>query len=129
MTKLDHDLDALKREFPSVQISANRDSFILPTFAMPRGVYVQPTRRVLICIPPTYPTAPPDNFFVEWGLALPNGGAIENYSGPVGLCGEQWGQFSHHIDAGAWHVSPDPNIGDNLMTFIATVVQRLQQGA
>lgn len=128
MTRLDHDLAAMHREYPSALIGPNRDYFIIPDMRMPPGVYRQTHRRLLVCIPPPYPTAPPDNFFVAWGLALANGGNIGNYSGPVCLYGEQWGQFSHHIDAGAWNVSPEPAAGDNLITYLASCIQRLQQG-
>lgn len=129
MTKLDHDLAALQLDHATVLVGPNRDHFIIPDCPLPPGLYSQSHRRLLVCIPPTYPTAPPDNFFVEWGLSLATGGTIGNYSGPVSLFGEHWGQYSHHIDAGAWHVSPEPGIGDNLLTYLATCVHRLQQGA
>lgn len=129
MTKRENDFASLQLDIPSVVIGPTRDYFIVPDQPMPSGLYTQNRRRLLVCIPPTYPTAPPDNFFVEWGLALANGASIGNYSGPVSLYGEQWGQFSHHIDAGAWHVSSEPGVGDNLVTYLATCIQRLQQGA
>lgn len=92
-------------------------------FQLP-DLFVQDRVPILVPVPPTYPSAPPDNFLVPWGTALRSGQPLQNYSGPVPAAGAQWGQFSHHIDGGAWRPGTD-----NILTYLLTVQARLLQGA
>lgn len=87
-------------------------------------LFVQDRVPILVPIPPTYPSAPPDNFLVPWGTSLRSGQPLQAYTGPVPAAGSQWGQFSHHIEAGAWR----PTV-DNILTYLITVQGRLLQGA
>jgi hypothetical protein len=118
------DLQAVLKEYPSAVVGLNDEYFILPTFQLP-GLYTQTNTDLLIVIPPTYPAAPPDNFYVPWGLSLKSGQAIKDYTGPANLYGREWGTFSHHVDVKTWNGEG----GDSFLTFIATAIARLQEGA
>lgn len=122
MPRLDDDLALVAREFPDAIIAPNKSYFVLPSFRLPSAVYRQEKIKLRVDIPPTYPSAPPDNFFTQWDLGLASAGTINNYSGPVHREGETWGTFSFHADQ--W----DPNV-DNLLSFLAAVYQRLAEGA
>lgn len=120
------ELELLKKEFPHAERCDS--GVLLHDFALPSS-FVQERTMVLVPVSPAYPSAPPANFLVEWGLALRSGEALQNYSGPVTLDGKQWGQFSHRIDKGAWRPSNAPDDGDNILTYVLTVRGRLKQGA
>lgn len=96
---------------------------LVRSFRLP-DLFVQDRVPILVPLTPAYPSAPPDNFLVPWGTALRSGQPLQNYSGPVPAAGGQWGQFSHHIEGGAWR----PAI-DNILTYLLTVQGRLLQGA
>lgn len=127
--RADTDLKLLKRAYPSAHIGPDAGHFIIPDFPLPPGLYTQARTAVLVIIPPTYPTAPPDNFHIAWGLSLASGGAIGAYSGPVDLHGHRWGTFSHHLSAEHWKPGETAETGDNLVSFVSTVHARLREGA
>lgn len=124
MSRLEDDLALLRAEFPNVCVGRQNDHFVLPELELPPGLFTQSTTRLLVVVPPTYPTAPADNFYVGWGLALQAGGSINNYSGPAQLYGEQWGVFSFHVTYGGWNAAHD-----TFLTFLTAVRSRLQEGA
>lgn len=119
----------LLQKWPNAVIGSDERHFILPEYPLPTGVFVQSHIRLLVILSPTYPTTPPDNFYVAWGLALKSGGTINNYSGPTPLYGEQWGTFSFHPEPDGWHAHPNVAKGDNVLTFLTAVRGRLQEGA
>ena len=117
-------LELVRNEFCDVVVGSNHEHFILPKFELPPNLFNIQVTRLLVVIPPTYPTAAPDNFYVTWGLALQAGGAINNYSGPTLLFNEQWGTFSFHVLDGGWNPERD-----SFLTFLTAVRSRLQEGA
>lgn len=124
--RVDAELELIRRKFPGARRTPS--GVLLPDFPLPDTVK-QECEDVLIPVTPAYPAAPPDNFLVSWGVALRSGKAFQNYSGPVTLEGRQWGQFSHHIENGAWRPSSEGTEGDNILTYALTVASRLKQGA
>jgi hypothetical protein len=75
---------------------------VFENYELPDGFSVKAV-RLLIKLPPTFPDAAPDMFWVAPQLhtnnnAIPQGTSIET------LLGEQWQRFSWHLQPGAWKV-------------------------
>lgn len=117
----------LRRKYASVDHGGNMDWVLFKEFSLPSCWHLRQI-DVLVIIPPGYPTAPPDNFYVRGGLHLAGGGSVSNYSeGQQTVLGSGWGQFSFHVHD--WSPAPIPEDGDNLLTFMLGVERRLQEGA
>jgi hypothetical protein len=78
--------------------------------------------RVLVMIPPGYAVTPPDNFHTDPDLAVKGGGQPGSASA-ASINGQQWLQFSYHIEASDWQ----PENGHNLLTFLGGVDRRLRE--
>ena len=124
--RVDAELELVRKQYPGAKRTAS--GILLPDFPLPE-VFEQERGDVLIPMTPAYPSAPPANFLVPWGVKLRSGQALQNYSGPVGLEGRQWGQFSHRVENGAWRPSQEAADGDNVLSYVLTVIGRLKQGA
>lgn len=124
MKRLERDLRMFQERFPKAIVSEDKTHLIIPDYELPIKVFNREVTRLLINISPSYPDTPPDNFFVELGLKTYASGIIQNYSEPVSFHGEQWGQFSFHVEKGGW----DPS-RDHFLTFITAIRSRLQEGA
>lgn len=101
---------------------------LLPSWPLPAGWNVAATALAII-LPPAYPTTPPDNFYVASTLRLASGAMPGNTSlasAVSGLPPGDWLRFSWHIEAN-WMPAPEPVAGDNLLTFLASVTQRLAE--
>jgi hypothetical protein len=124
MKRLELDFAMLKDARSDLLVGPNSSYFILEQFHLPKRLFNREATRLLVNGTPTYPTAPPDNFYVSPGLRLADGAAIQNYTEPVELHGESWGQFSFHVADGGWNPAVD-----NFLTFLTAVRARLQEGA
>ncbi|MBI1944701.1 MAG: multiubiquitin domain-containing protein [Deltaproteobacteria bacterium] len=71
------------------------DAYELPDAYTPRVV------RLLVKLPPTFPDAEPDMFFVTPIVRVTNGAAPRGTSSTT-LLGQGWQQFSWHLKPGAW---------------------------
>jgi len=114
----------LRERYPSLEQGENLDWVLIPDFPLPSGWNRERT-RLLIIIPPGYPQTPPDNFYVDVGLATVAGNTPGGYSEPAPQIGESWGQFSWHADVPTWQPGPEPQDGHNLCTFLGMVCARL----
>ena len=123
--RVEAELELVRKLHPSAERTPS--GVVIRDFDLP-DIYRAKSTLLFVPIPPTYPHAPPDNFFVTWGLALRSGQAIGAYSGPVSIDGEQWGQFSFHAK-GPWRAAANPSGGDNLLSFLLVVNARLSEGA
>ncbi|MBI1948533.1 MAG: multiubiquitin domain-containing protein [Deltaproteobacteria bacterium] len=74
---------------------AIHDAYELPDAYLPRVV------RLLVKLPPTFPDAAPDMFFVTPILRVMNGGPPRGTSA-TNILGQAWQQFSWHLKPGAW---------------------------
>jgi len=79
--------------------------------------------RVLVLIPSGYAVTPPDNFSTDADLKLKGGGQPGNASPAQPIDGQQWLQFSYHMEASDWQ----PENGHNLLTFLGGVERRLRE--
>lgn len=93
---------------------------ILPEYELPRGY--QPERvRLLLKLPPTFPDAAPDMFWVHPAVRAPNGG-LPRAASTEHLLGEDWQRFSWHLVQGAWK----PGVS-TLRDFLRSVAARFQR--
>lgn len=121
--------DRIKRELGLVEsvygeLEADPDFrwFIIKRWPLVSGWNKEQT-RLLILIPPGYALTPPDNFYTEPDLAVEGGGQPGNTSTAQPINGQQWLQFSYHIEASDWQ----PENGHDLLTFLAGVSRRLKE--
>lgn len=127
LNRIASEIELLRKEHPDLEVGPDNSYIIIPRFKLPPGVFTQEETTLLIVLPPTYPTAPPDNFYVAAGLTLRSGGTIQNFQKNAKLHGRTWDTFSFYIEG--WNAGATPRDGHNLSTFIAAVVARLQEGA
>jgi hypothetical protein len=120
------EIDLLRKRYGELDHGANVEWVIFKSFRLPPG-WNRTVTRLLIIVPPGYPMTPPDNFYVEPGLKLVSGAGVTNYSEPVSQLGQNWGQFSYHVDSGDWKATADILSGHNLLTFMLGVERRLSE--
>lgn len=124
--RLDEEIALLRKEYQAVRHGENYDWVVVEDVQLP-DEYNRDGTDVLVFIPSGYPETPPDNFFVPNGLQLSNGGQIDNFSKNHQTHeGGQWDRFSWHEEAG-WSPSKDVEDGSNLLTFMGTVEDRLEE--
>ena len=74
--------------------------FVIANYALPVGF--QPNRvELLVKLPPGFPDAAPDMFWVHPEVKTPNG-AVPRGTSAERLLGKDWQRFSWHLAAGAW---------------------------
>jgi len=116
----------LQHRYCKLENGPNMEWVVINPFLLPPG-WSAKTTRLLVLLPPGYPVTPPDNFYVESGLRLESGAQPASYSEPVSQLGQEWGQFSYHIEAGDWKPATDIVSGHNLLTFMLGVEGRLSE--
>lgn len=90
---------------------------VVSDYELPAGFH--PARvQLLIKLPPTFPDAAPDMFWVHPAVKAPNGSLPRSTSTEV-LLGRDWQRFSWHLKAGAWK----PGIS-TLRDYLRCVVAR-----
>jgi hypothetical protein len=73
---------------------------VIPDFGLPSGF--QPDQvRLLLKLPPVFPDAAPDMFWVSPSVKTP-AGCMPRASSTERLLGEDWQRFSWHLAPGAW---------------------------
>lgn len=122
------ELELVRTHHGEVQVDDLLTCMLLPSWPVPPGWSLAYTPLAIV-LPSAYPTTPPDNFYVASSLRLASGVAPANTgpaSGVSGLPPGDWLMFSWHIDAN-WAPAAQPAAGDNLLTFLASVTQRLAE--
>lgn len=80
---------------------ADRWTFVVfPKFELP-DAYTPRVVKLLVKLPPLFPQAQPDMFYLSPAVHL-NGGGLPQATSATPLLGEQWQQFSWHLKPGAW---------------------------
>lgn len=120
------EIDLLRERYGELEYGPNVEWVIFKDFGLPSG-WNRGSIRLLVIVPPGYPMTPPDNFYVEPGLKLSSGAGTASYSEPVLQLGQNWAQFSYHVEAGDWKASGDILAGHNLLTFMIGVERRLSE--
>ena len=119
------EIELLRKQYGVVEYGPNLEWILFKEFRLPVG-WNKEIIELLVNISPGYPTTPPDNFYVVAGLRFANGTQPNAYSEPVPHLGRQWGQFSYHID-GEWRPALNLLEGDNLLSFMLKVLERLRE--
>lgn len=121
--------DRIKRELAIVaaahdglEVAPDLRWFIIKQWPLVPGWNKERT-QVLILIPPGYAITPPDNFYADADLAIKGGAQPGSTSSAQSINGQQWLQFSYHIEASEWR----PENGHNLLTFLGGVDRRLRE--
>ena len=123
--------ERLKRElvlaaavYGELEVAPDLRWFIIKKWLLVPGWNKEQT-RVLILIPPGYAVIPPDNFYTDSDLAVKGGAQPGNTSAAQPISGQQWLQFSYHVEASDWQ----PENGHNLLTFLGGVDRRLTEAS
>lgn len=119
------EIEILQKQYGELEYDPNGSWVLFKKFKLPPGWYKEYT-ELLINIPSVYPSIPPDNFYVPTGFKLASEQKIDRYDEGPKFLGRTWGQFSYHID-GEWNPSDNILDGDNLMSFMLKVVDRLKE--
>ena len=89
---------------------------------MPAGIEPR-TSDLLLRLPPGFPDAAPDMFWLDPPVRGPSGGTIAGTESMQSFLGRNWQRWSRHIQ-GQWR----PGV-DNLVTYLAYVRRCLNQAA
>lgn len=93
---------------------------VMPDYQLPEGF--RPSRvELLLKLPPTFPDAAPDMFWVYPPVKAPNG-CMPRATSTERLLGRDWQRFSWHLTAGAWK----PGVS-TLRDFLRCVAGRFQR--
>lgn len=119
----------LEREYDDVTLSEDGSHVIVHNLALPRD-YNRDQTDVLLKIPDGYPDTPLDNFWVPAGFRLDGGEQPDRLSTDhLSFDGQSWDRFSWHLeDDSPWRPHADPEEGSNLLTWMHSVEQRLEEG-
>ena len=120
------ELASVERQDGELRVDPDSAWMIVERYPLPPG-WNKPTTKILILIPPGYPTTPPDNFYTDDDLRLADGSQAGSTSLGQAHAGEPWQQFSYHVQPGEWRPQADWRRGDNLMTYMAAVGRRLSE--
>ena len=126
MSRILQEVELVRRDFSEVEVTPDFLHILVRNFPLPPGVFNRSSTTFLIVVTAAFPTAPPDNFFVDAGLRTASGETLNNYSEPVVKQDTPWGQFSWHPKD--WRPAAEIEAGDNLRTFITSCNSRLQEG-
>jgi len=121
------EIELLRKKYGALQHGENLEWVLFKEFSLPPG-WDREKIELVILVPPGYPVTAPDNFYVPPGLKTNLGAQPQNYTEGINILGRQWGQFSFHVEAGNWNPSADLLDGDNLLTFMIGVENRLREG-
>lgn len=129
--RIEAELALLRARYPALQTSdrPNGVQVTIPEFPLPPG-WCRTNTDLAFVIPVGYPATPPDNFFVRPPLTTAAGGPPGNYQADgTGLGLPGWGGFSFHLrdeaETPSWSPAADPTTGDNLLSFLRAVNDRL----
>jgi len=120
------EIELLRKKYGPLEHGANLEWILFKEFPLSPG-WNKTTTPLLVLIPSGYPTIPPDNFFVQTGLRLASGAMPSNFNEGQNHLGQQWGQFSFHVQKEEWSPTADILEGDNLLTFMLGVERRLKE--
>jgi len=94
---------------------------VISDYPLPEG-YVPNRVQLLLKLPPTFPDAAPDMFWVLPTVRSPNG-TLPRSTSPERLLGEDWQRFSWHLASGAW--TPGVSTIRDFLRCVAARFQRL----
>jgi len=124
--RIDEELALLRQRHPSAKLGPDNQSVLVEDWKLPAGWSIDET-RLLVVVPPGYPTTPPDNFYTAPELRLADGREPSNAQSIVDLADLSWRQFSYHVEACDWRPHAVVIEGHNLCTFFQGIERRLSE--
>jgi hypothetical protein len=126
------EIDLVRGKYPQVEHGDDLSWVHILDFHLSPGRFNKGATRLAFLVPPGYPQTGPDDFFVDDDLRLQGGGSPPGFnqgakssSGTCPLPGN-WGWFSWHPKNTVWRPASTVEGGDNLLTFVRSVVLCLQ---
>jgi hypothetical protein len=95
---------------------------VIRDFRMPAG-YVPDTTDLLIKLPPGYPAAAPDMYWMKPAVRYANGAYPPAADQFMDIRGESWQRFSRHLQASPWR----PGV-DGLASYLLLIRHDLESG-
>jgi hypothetical protein len=92
---------------------------VFPGWALPPG-YDRASADLLVRLPAGYPDLPPDMWWFDPAVKLPNGSTPPATQATEGYLGRQWQRWSRHFQAGQWKSGID-----GLESYLALIRQEL----
>lgn len=127
--RIREELALLEKRYGLLEHDDNLTWFVVPRFPLLAGWNATET-RVMVLLPPGYPTTPPDNFYTDSELRLANGGSPGNTSNATPVGGDAWLMFSFHVlDDQQWKPHEDVTRGHNLLDYLDGVAGRLAEAS
>jgi hypothetical protein len=124
------ELELLNRGYGNIEHDEEVTWIVIERLMLPAG-WAPAETRVLVLVPDGYPATPPDNFAIELAVTPPDGGELGNQVGESEHAGRRWRVLSWHVENGAegWRPHAILEQGDNLLSFLLGVQERLGEGA
>lgn len=122
------ELALLREAYPDLEWRPGDHWVRLPACRLPDQVWTVDVVELAFQIPQNLPGQAPYGFWVRPGLTPMSGGTITNYTYPVNTpFGEAWGQFSWAPEE--WRPAANVRAGTNMLDFVRSFDERLQEGA
>lgn len=128
-TRIDQELELLRRYYPSLQYNPNGQWILIPYYPLPLG-WSRETTDVAFQIHVTFPANPPYGIYVPMGIRFQNT-FPKNYKEPTDVqvpFDGKWGIFSWQPDNGQWRAKGDLVSGSNLLNWVRGFAKRFQEG-
>jgi hypothetical protein len=124
------ELELLQCRYGNIEHDEEVTWIVIERLTLPAGWSPAET-RVMVLVPDGYPATPPDNFAIELAVTPPGGGQLGNQAGETEHAGRRWRVLSWHVEGGAdgWRPHAIVEQGDNLLSFLLGVQERLGEGA
>jgi len=125
MDRIDAELELIRSQYPRLEFREEDFWARIPDYPVPPGWTVTEA-EVAFQVPRDFFGQEPYGFWVHPVLALPDGGAPTNTSGPVQTgFGEGFQQFSWAPEE--WRPGPEPLAGTNLLDWVRSFGRRLKE--
>jgi len=105
----------------SVVSEGNMTCVVFPAFPIPPG-YDQTSSDLLVRLSPGYPDIPPDMWWFNPPVRLPDGAAVQATDSVEQYLGRAWQRWSRHFAPGQWRSG-----ADCLESFLALIRRELQR--
>lgn len=120
-----HDVDHLKERRPNHNVAseANMTCVVLPKYELPAG-YDHSHSDLLLRLHPGYPDVPPDMWWFDPPVKLPDGRFPQATECMEHHLGRTWQRWSRHFNNGQWRSGID-----TLESFLALIRKELERCA
>jgi hypothetical protein len=107
----------------TVSVEANMTCVVFPNYPLPLG-YDRSTSDLLLRLSPGFPDVPPDMWWFNPPVRLPDGRVVPATELTEHHLGRPWQRWSRHFNAGQWRSGTD-----SLESFLALIRRELERCA